>query len=95
MRRRILTVIPGAEQGISYAAPAFRVDGVAVAGLSAAARHLSYLPHSGTVVATLASALAGYHTSKGAIRFPIDEPLPADLVRALVAARLAEIPRRA
>lgn len=90
MRQEVLAVVPTAEQGISYGVPVFRVDGVAVAGLSAARGHLSYLPHSGSVVAALGAALDGHPHSKGAVRFPVDQPLPGDLVRALIEARLAE-----
>lgn len=90
VRRRILTVLPDAEQGLGYGAPVFRVGGTAIAGFAAYAAHLSYLPHSGTVLATLGDAVDGYRTSKGALKFAIDTPLPLDLVRALVSARLAE-----
>ena len=73
--------------------PAFAVDGKAVAGDSAAKNHCSYLPMSGSVLAKMADALAGYQWSKGALRFAVDEPLPADLIGALVDARLAEVSR--
>ena len=72
---------------------AFAVDGKAVAGYSAAKNHCSYLPMSGSVLAKMADALAGYQWSKGALRFAVDEPLPADLIGALVDARLAEVSR--
>ncbi len=49
--------------------PAFRVGGTLVAGLSASANHLSYLPHSGTVLTTMEADLVGYRWSKGALRF--------------------------
>ena len=91
LRTAILTVVPDAEQGISYGAPAFRVDGKLVAGFAAATHHLSYLPHSGTVVATLADDLVGRRTTKGSVTFVPDAPLPPDLVERLVHARLAEL----
>ena len=53
--------------------------------------HLSYLPHSGTTLPALADQLAGYEQTKSSLHFAFDEPLPADLVAALVRARLAEI----
>ncbi len=61
-----------------------------IAGFSASAKHLSYLPHSGDVLAGLGDAVAGHPTSKGARRFPLDEPLPEALVAHLVDARRAE-----
>ncbi len=88
LRRTILDVLPEAEQGISYGVPAFKVRGKTVAGFAAFKNHLSYLPHSGSVFPQLAGELAGYSTSSGALRFGIDEPLPAPLVRKLIAVRL-------
>lgn len=92
LRRTILELVPGAEQGMSYGVPAFRVDGKVIAGFSAAKSHLSYLPHSGSVLGTIQSSDLGDRTaSKGALKFAIDEPLPHDLVAKLIAARLAEV----
>ena len=94
VRRTILSIIPNAEQGISYAMPAFRLNGKVVAGFAAFKNHLSYLPHSGSVLAELADDVAGYVTSKGALQFAIDKPLPKTLVKKLIAVRLREIDQR-
>lgn len=50
LRESIARVVPDAEEGLSYGVLAFRVGGRPVAGFSAARNHLSYLPHSGTVL---------------------------------------------
>lgn len=91
VRRSILAVVPDAEQCISYGAPAFRVEGKLVAGFSAAKHHLSYLPHSGTVLAGLGDELSGYRASKGALAFDVGEPLPDQIVATLVQARFREL----
>lgn len=91
LRRTILDIVPEAEEGLSYGAPVFRIDGRAVAGFVAAKAHLSYLPHSGAVLEALAGVVGGYATSKGALRFAIDEPLPRALVERLIAARRSEL----
>lgn len=92
LRATILRLVPGAEQGLSYGVPAFKVDGRVIAGFSAAKHHLSYLPHSGTVLSRLDPAdLVGLEASKGALRFPIDAPLSDDLVAKLIAARSTEV----
>lgn len=91
LRARILEVIPDAEQGLAYRMPVFSVAGKHVAGFAAFTNHLSYLPHSGRVLTTLADDVSAYSTSKGALRFPVDRPLPKALVRKLVRARLAEV----
>lgn len=91
LRATLRSVLPTAEEGMAYGAPAFRVEGKAVAGFAAYERHCSYLPMSGSVLTTLADEVAGYETSKGALKFPVDAPLPKALVTKLVAARQAEI----
>lgn len=91
LRTTILAVVPGAEQCLSYGVPAFKVQGKAVAGFAAHKAHLSYLPHSGSVVAELGDALSGYETSKGSVKLPVDQLLPRPLVEQLIAARLREL----
>jgi uncharacterized protein YdhG (YjbR/CyaY superfamily) len=91
LRRSIRAVVPDAEECISYGMPAFRVSGKVVAGFAAFKNHLAYLPHSGTVLAGLGDALSGYERTSGSLHFPVDEPLPDELVRRLVEARLAEL----
>lgn len=91
LRRSILAVIPEAEQGLSYGAPVFRIGGTNVAGFSVARNHVSYLPHSGTVLPSFtADELRGFAASKGALKMPVDTPLPPDLVARLIEARRAE-----
>lgn len=91
LRRTILDVLPEAEQGLSYGVPVFRLGGKNIAGFSAAKKHLSYLPHSGSVLAGFTEEdLGGLAASKGALRMPVDTPVPLDLVARLVAARRAE-----
>ena len=91
LRETIRQAVPEAEEGFSYGVPAFRLRGKAIAGFAAAASHCSYYPMSGSTVARLAGDLAGYETSKGAVCFPVEKPLPDNLVRKLIAARIAEL----
>ena len=91
VRRAILDVIPEAEQCISYSVPAFKVDGKVVAGLAAFTHHLSYLPHSGSVLGQLGEELAGYTKTKSALHFPHDTPLPPELVRRLIEVRRRQL----
>lgn len=91
VREAIHRLYPEVSEGISYGAPAFLLDGQRIAGFSASAKHLTFFPHSGSVIAGLGGALAGYRTSKGAFQFPVDQPLPDDLLRTVIDARLAEL----
>ena len=87
LRRTILDIIPEAEECISYGVPAFRLQGKVIAGFAAFKNHLSYLPHSGSVFIELGDAISQYTTSTGALRFPVDRPLPKALVKKLIAIR--------
>ena len=90
LRRDILAVVPDAEQCISYGMPGFKIDGKTIAGFAAFKNHLSYLPHSGSVFPELAGELAGYQKSPGSLRFPVDQPLPPELVEKLITVRLQQ-----
>ncbi len=90
VRRRILEIIPNAEQCLSYGMPAFKVQGKTVAGLAAFKKHLSYLPHSGSVLAELAEETGGYAQTSGSLHFGIDTPLPRPLIQKLLTTRMRE-----
>lgn len=91
VRQRLRVLLPDADEVIAYGVPAFKVDGVGIAGYSASKKHCSYLPMSGSVLSAIAEALDGYSWSKGALRFPIDQPLSVEMLELLVSTRQAEI----
>lgn len=95
LRKIILAVAPDAEECLSYGMPAFRLEGTVSAGFAAFKNHLSYLPHSGSVLGELSDDLAGYKSTPGSLHFPIDKPLPKALVKKLIDVRLVEARRRA
>jgi len=88
LRRTIKEIIPDAEEIISYGIPGYRLRGQVVAGFAAYQRHLSYFPHSGSVLPALKKDLKQYATSKGTLRFELDTPLPKSLVEKLIAIRI-------
>ena len=92
---RLRLIMPTAVETISYAMPAFKVDGIALAGFAGFKNHCSFFPHSGDTLPRIADRLAGYDWDDGTLRFAADKPLPATLLRALVAARVeAEMAHR-
>ena len=91
LRRSILDVVPDAEQCLSYGMPAFKIDGQIVAAFAAFKHHLSYLPHSGSVLSALGDELAGYEMTKGSLHFAIDTPLPRRLVKKLITTRMRQL----
>jgi uncharacterized protein YdhG (YjbR/CyaY superfamily) len=90
LRRTIRSIVPRAEECISYGMPAFRLDGNVIAGFQATAKGCSYYPFSGTTLQTLGAHLRGYGKTKSALHFSPDKPLPLGLVRELIKARIAE-----
>jgi uncharacterized protein YdhG (YjbR/CyaY superfamily) len=91
IRKTVRAAVPNGEECISYGVPAVRVGGKVLVGFGAASRHCTFFPMSGTITGSHAVELAGYETSKGAIRFAAERPLPDALVRNLVKWRLAEM----
>jgi len=90
LRKTIRSILPRADECISYGLPAFRLDGAVVAGFQATAKGCSYYPFSGTTLRTLADDLRAYDKTKSALHFSADKPLPTTLVRKLLKARIAE-----
>jgi uncharacterized protein YdhG (YjbR/CyaY superfamily) len=82
------TVPPEATESISYGIPVFKHQGVVV-WFAAFRDHCSLFPGT-SVIAAFKNELKDYQTSKGTIRFPVDKPLPAALLKKLVKARIAE-----
>jgi len=88
LRKTIRTIVPRAEECISYQIPAFRLDGKMLVWFGAGANHCAFYP--GAVVEAYKAELEDYEISKGTIRFQPEKPLPAALVRKLVRARIAK-----
>src|SRR5215475_1298924 len=78
-----------ATEAISYGIPAFKYNGLLVA-YAAFANHCSFFPASGRLLEEFADELKDYPCSKGTIRFAMDKPLPAALVKRIVKARVAK-----
>jgi uncharacterized protein YdhG (YjbR/CyaY superfamily) len=94
IRAAIRSVVPPeATEAISYGMPSFKYKGSLV-WFAAFSDHCSFFPGSGSVIAAFQRELKNFPTSKGTIRFPVDKPLSATLVRRMVKARMAENERR-
>ena len=81
-------VPPEASEAISYGMPAFKYKGNLV-WYAAFANHCSFFP-TPSVIEAFKNELKAFPTSKGTVQFPVDQPLPAALVRKMVKARIAQ-----
>ena len=91
MRTLLRKALPGAEEAISYGMPAYKLDGRVVVYFAGWKQHTALYPGGSEAIAAFADDLAGYATSKGAIRFPLDAPLPGALIARIAKHRARQI----
>jgi uncharacterized protein YdhG (YjbR/CyaY superfamily) len=88
VRRTIALAAPHAEEAMSYGVPAFKQNGYLI-GYAAFKKHLGIYPQP-SAIRHFADRLVEYETSEGTIRFPLDQPIPFDLIIDIVHFRLEE-----
>jgi uncharacterized protein YdhG (YjbR/CyaY superfamily) len=88
LRRVIKGSAPRAEEAIAYGIPTFRLNGNLV-HFAAFKDHISFFPTS-SPIPVFKKELAPYKQSKGTIQFPMDRPIPFDLVKKIVKYRVNE-----
>jgi len=91
LRATIREAAPDAVEGFTYRIPGFRMEGRPLVWYAAFQQHCSLYPITDAIKRAHATALKGYETSKGTVRFPLDQPLPVTLIRRLVRARIADL----
>jgi uncharacterized protein YdhG (YjbR/CyaY superfamily) len=91
LRATIRTAAPDADEAIYYRMPAFRSGGRALVSYAAFSDHYSLFPLGSAVLDALGDEVAPYRAGKGTLRFRAGEPLPEDLVRRIVRARIEAV----
>ena len=88
LRAAVREAAPEAEEVISYQMPAYRLQGMLVyfAGYK---NHIGFYPTSSGIKA-FKQELSAYKGAKGTVQFPLDKPLPLDIIKKIVAFRVAE-----
>ena len=88
LRQTIQNSAPDAKEAISYQMPAFKLNGNLVY-FAAFKNHIGFYPTS-SAISEFKKELSHYEVAKGAVRFPINEPIPFDLIRKIVKYRAKE-----
>lgn len=88
LRQTIRKAAPEAVETISYQMPAFKLNGNLVY-FAAYEHHIGFYPTS-SGISSFKKELAPYKSSKGAVQFPLDKPIPFDLVTKIVEFRMKE-----
>jgi uncharacterized protein YdhG (YjbR/CyaY superfamily) len=88
LRKTIKQVAPQAEELISYNMPAFKLNGMLVY-YAAYKDHIGFYPTPSGIEA-FKKELSDYEGAKGSIKFPIDRPIPFDLISKIVKFRVRE-----
>ena len=88
LRNTIKKAAPMAEERFSYQMPAFYLNGILV-WFGAHAHHIGFYP-TGAGIEAFKEELSPYKWSKGAVQFPLDEPMPYELIKKIVKWRVAQ-----
>jgi uncharacterized protein YdhG (YjbR/CyaY superfamily) len=91
VRSTIREAVPGAEEGISYKMPTYKLQGGPVLYFAGWKHHYSLYPATERVVAALKDELASYEVNKGTIRFPLSQPVPVKLIGRIAKFRAKEV----
>ncbi len=95
VRTIIQKALPEAEDVISYSIPAFKIDGRVVVFFAGWKEHFSIYPATGAVATTFKKELSEYVVTKGTIRFPWADPIPARLIAGVAKLRARDVADRA
>src|SRR5664279_463073 len=88
LRATIKKAAPKADEVISYSIPAFKLNGMLV-WFAAYSNHIGFYPR-GSGIEAFKKELSIYKGAKGSVQFPLDRPLPFELITKIVKFRVAE-----
>jgi uncharacterized protein YdhG (YjbR/CyaY superfamily) len=90
VRELIRSVAPDATETISYAIPTFDLKGKHLVHFAGFAHHIGFYP-TGSGAEAFKDELSAYKTGRGSVQFPLDRPLPLDLIRRIVEFRVEQV----
>jgi uncharacterized protein YdhG (YjbR/CyaY superfamily) len=89
IRSLVRQIVPDATETISYQMPTFDLNGTHLVHFAGYDTHIGFYPIPSGIEA-FKEELSAYKTGKGSVRFPLDQPLPLDLIRRIVEFRAEE-----
>lgn len=93
LRKAIQESAPNAKETISYGIPTFKLNGNLV-HFGAFKNHIGFYPGGPSAVEAFKNELLQYKQGKGSVQFPLDKPLPLQLVKRIVKFRVKEKERK-
>ena len=87
LRAAIKKAVPEAVEGIGYRMPGYKVHGKPMLYFAAFKKHYSLFAASGTFFAALEDELRGYELRKGTVHFPLNQPVPVELIERIAKLR--------
>jgi len=93
IRRTIRKTVPGAAEAISYQMPTFKLNGRNLVHFAAWKGHIGLYPLPSGMEA-FQKELVSYEKSKGSVRFPLDRPIPYDLIAKIAEFRTRELQKK-
>ena len=90
MRQTVKKAAPGVVEAISYQMPTFKLNGKALVYFAAFKSHIGFYPIPSGVEA-FRKELSPYKKGKGSVQFPMDQPMPYDLVKRIVRFRAKQL----
>ena len=91
LRALVHDTVSGVTERISYDMPTFDLKGQPMIYFGAWKKHIGFYPATGRVVAHFGDEFAPYKLGPGTIQFPLDKPMPVDLIRRIIAFRADEV----
>jgi len=90
LRRVIGESAPNAIETINYGIPTFKLNGSNLVHFAAFKNHIGFYPTPSAIVAFI-KELYPYKQAKGSVQFPIDKPIPFDIIKKIVKFRVKEV----
>jgi len=92
IRKTIRSVAPEATEIMNYGVPTFKM-GQNLVHFAGYKNHIGFYPGPSGILA-FKKEFSGYKWSKGAVQFPIDKPIPYDLIKTITQFRIKEISQK-